>query len=246
MASNLGMLAGSKAPHYDLRVIFQWMWRYKSLSKESRDVQYRMEAEKTIERLYAQAVLKEKIDDLLSLKKIPKGADDLTRVELTTSRLEVLAQLDPQTINDLAAYAFFDEYGSFPITYFFNFETDNDGHVSRIYVKPQPKFFAASSPLAHVNKRDKLGGIDLDPNLFEIETRGDGKLTFPKLKIPVQGFDIQGLIPVILNIVPIPSLPILLGLIDAEEEPYDFSYDTDLDPADRKVRFLNKESAHIS
>lgn len=83
------------------------------------------------------------------------------------------------------------------------------------------------------NEKD-LGGIDLDPNLFELETKGDGQLIFPRFKGNVENLNINGLIPVIINVIPIISLPVLLGLSDStEDESNNLSYDS-LDPLDRK------------
>jgi hypothetical protein len=75
----------------------------------------------------------------------------------------------------------------------------------------------------------ELGGIDLNPNLFEIETKGDGKLEFPKLKTLPQDFNINGLMPVIINITPISNLPFLLGL-DSQSVPNTIGLDGAQEP----------------
>ncbi|MCD4781751.1 MAG: hypothetical protein K8S27_14575 [Candidatus Omnitrophica bacterium] len=60
----------------------------------------------------------------------------------------------------------------------------------------------------------KYGGIDLNPALFQLKIRRDGKgVPLPKQKQPVQSIDIDGFIPVIINVVPLPNLPQSIGIL---------------------------------
>ncbi|MBZ0166510.1 MAG: hypothetical protein K8I00_06855, partial [Candidatus Omnitrophica bacterium] len=82
-----------------------------------------------------------------------------------------------------------------------------------------------------------LGGIDLDPNLFDLERKGDGTLIFPKFMGSVEQLNINGLVPIIINVTPVPNLPLILGMIKkAEPESNSISYDS-LDPSDNKILF---------
>ncbi|MGE0269101.1 MAG: putative PEP-binding protein [Candidatus Omnitrophota bacterium] len=92
------------------------------------------------------------------------------------------------------------------------------------------------SDAAMTANKKELGGIDLDPNLFEIERKGDGSLIFPKFNGSINTININGLIPVIINVTPINSLPLLLGFSDTtEDESNTISYDS-LNPRDRKAK----------
>ncbi len=99
---------------------------------------------------------------------------------------------------------------------------------------------------AMISSDKDVGGIDLDPNLFEIERKGEGSLIFPKYRGNPDNIRIQGIVPVIINVTPITNLPMILGLKDAaEDESKTISYDS-LDPSDRKVRFQSEDRDQLS
>ena len=61
---------------------------------------------------------------------------------------------------------------------------------------------------------DQIGGIDLNPNTINIENKGK-TISFDMLDVDIKPFldgDFQGFEPVIINITPVTSFPMLLGL----------------------------------
>lgn len=96
------------------------------------------------------------------------------------------------------------------------------------------------------NTGEEVGGIDLDPNLFELERKGNGNLVFPKYNGAVERLNLNGFVPVIINITPVPSLPMLLGMVEsAEDESNSISYDS-LDPLDRNAKSLSDQTDQLS
>jgi flavodoxin len=60
----------------------------------------------------------------------------------------------------------------------------------------------------------KYGGIDLNPALFQLKIKRDGKgIPLPKQTQPLQSIDIEGFIPVIINVAPVPNLPQSIGIL---------------------------------
>ena len=86
---------------------------------------------------------------------------------------------------------------------------------------------------------DPVGGIDLDPAMMDLQIKRDANgVPLPIFEQPLEDINIQGFIPVIINIQPIPSVPLLLGIADFPEDTApasDFS-DTGEIPFDRKAR----------
>ena len=83
-----------------------------------------------------------------------------------------------------------------------------------------------------------VGGIDLNPSSMELNIRRDGNgIPLPVHQQPIENLNIQGFVPIIINIRPLTNLPLLLGLNDIIDPPNDFSIERPLDPADRKARF---------
>lgn len=69
------------------------------------------------------------------------------------------------------------------------------------------------------SEKTPVGGIDLNPQLLDLQIKRDGRGV--PLSIDVQDFehmDIQGFMPVIINVTPIPSLPMILGFVDENAE----------------------------
>lgn len=68
------------------------------------------------------------------------------------------------------------------------------------------------------------GGIDLNPNLLELRIEGDGlNFNLPVNSMNLDQIQIDGLLPVIINIAPITNLPLILGTVEIEMEPLAFS-----------------------
>jgi len=73
-----------------------------------------------------------------------------------------------------------------------------------------------------------LGGINLNPDLMDLNIRRDGRgVPLPVEFQPMEAINIDGFIPIIINITPV-NLPMLLGLVD-EDTPFDAA-DTDESP----------------
>jgi len=73
-----------------------------------------------------------------------------------------------------------------------------------------------------------IGGIDLNPELLDLQIRRDGNgIPLPVGQQPIYNMKIDGFFPVIINIMPVVTSPLLLGLLDTEA-PYD-SADADDD-----------------
>lgn len=77
----------------------------------------------------------------------------------------------------------------------------------------------AGHPLV-VKERGEFGGIDLNRKHLDLQIRRDGKgIVLPFSEQPIEALEnIEGFIPVIINIAPVVNLPMLLGFADSEEE----------------------------
>lgn len=88
---------------------------------------------------------------------------------------------------------------------------------------------------------DRVGGIDLNPELLDMQIKRDGSgVPLPVWDQPIGDMSIEGFIPVIINMTPITNLPMLLGVADcADDDPDcgDETYLSFLGVADRKVKF---------
>lgn len=71
----------------------------------------------------------------------------------------------------------------------------------------------ASSPVDEGDKFTK-GGIDLNPELLDLQIKRDGNgIPLPVGQQPIYDMHIEGFLPVIINITPLAVSPLLLGLI---------------------------------
>ncbi|VAX34971.1 hypothetical protein MNBD_UNCLBAC01-712 [hydrothermal vent metagenome] len=76
---------------------------------------------------------------------------------------------------------------------------------------PFLKIKAASSTI----KNFLPGGIDFNTNLLDLQIKRDGKgIPLPIAQQPLESMNIEGFLPVIINISPVQNLPMLLGLAD--------------------------------
>jgi len=67
-----------------------------------------------------------------------------------------------------------------------------------------------------------LGGIDLNPSLMDLQIKRDGNgIPLPMRLQPVEVLDIEGFVPVIINVIPVSNVPLLLGfdLPQEDEQP---------------------------
>lgn len=85
-----------------------------------------------------------------------------------------------------------------------------------------------------------VGGIDLNPRLLDLQIRRDNTgVPLPFNQQPFENMNIDGFIPVIINVSPVTNLPLLLGLKDdnqenvvdheTQEDPLKLSYATKID-----------------
>ncbi len=82
---------------------------------------------------------------------------------------------------------------------------------------------AVSSPVKRDRKRSfksKYGGINLDPNLLNLQIKRDGNgVPLPVWEQPIDQMNIEGFLPIIINIkmFPVNNMSFLLGFIDKKE-----------------------------
>ena len=83
--------------------------------------------------------------------------------------------------------------------------------------------FYVTGPHGSELKLNKVGGINLDPALLDLQIKRDGNwVPLPIEQQPVDSFMIEGFVPVLIQITPVPiaQLPMLLGLADiADDDP---------------------------
>jgi len=73
------------------------------------------------------------------------------------------------------------------------------------------------------------GGIDLNSNILNMNIQRDGKgIALPAFQQPIENINVDGFIPLIINVVPITNLPLIIGIVDTEKKL--------LDPFDNKLQ----------
>jgi len=125
-------------------------------------------------------------------------------------------------------------------------------HGPGILSKPHPVLESVLKALSPDLDDDAMmsdvGGIDFNPNNLNLKQQGQ------EIKFDLPAFDpqniqpesINGILPVIINIIPVTNFPLLLGLVDQEEDQKDISFDSTLDPMDTKERFKMEEHEQVS
>ncbi|MCA9393798.1 MAG: methyltransferase domain-containing protein [Candidatus Omnitrophica bacterium] len=106
-------------------------------------------------------------------------------------------------------------------------KADADGTLPRSFSGPSN----ASYPVAYKVTADQavlganpVGGIDLTPNNLNIDVRRDPNgVPVPLTPQQIQDVNINGLYPVIINTVPVTSVPLLLGIADRPDASTDLS-----------------------
>ena len=113
---------------------------------------------------------------------------------------------------------------------------------------------ASPSGLAFLNKHnisrdaaelsknlERVGGIDLDPSLLDLQIKRDGKgVPLPLPQQPIGNMRIEGFLPVIINVVPV-NIPMILGLdkdLGGKHES-ELSYQNTPDPMKPEENILN-------
>ena len=85
-------------------------------------------------------------------------------------------------------------------------------------------------------KTSQPGGIDLNPNLLDLQIERDGNgIPLPVVDQPIETMNIEGFIPVIINVVPV-SLPMLLGLDTRSDDDNhnQLSFESELSTAEKR------------
>jgi hypothetical protein len=74
---------------------------------------------------------------------------------------------------------------------------------------------------------ENVGGIDLNPQLLDLQIKRDPHgVPLPLEQQPILEMKIDGFYPVIMNVTPIPNLPLMLGFdFGGSEEDVDYGYD---------------------
>ncbi|MBZ0167421.1 MAG: hypothetical protein K8I00_11500, partial [Candidatus Omnitrophica bacterium] len=76
----------------------------------------------------------------------------------------------------------------------------------------------------------EVGGIDLNPALLDLQIRRDESgIPLPLPQQPVDNIHIQGIVPIIIQITPVNSLPLLMGFADTPQ-PVDSAQSSPLAP----------------
>ena len=106
----------------------------------------------------------------------------------------------------------------------------------------------AASPAVQQNIRPEVpGGIDFDPQLLDLQIKRDGR-GIP-LPLPMQNIDhinINGFLPIIINVTPISNLPMYIGFADTEDDTTGSDDSLTFDFFDRKERFDPQDIDTIS
>jgi hypothetical protein len=95
------------------------------------------------------------------------------------------------------------------------------------------KALNGSSPINSFQK----GGIDFNRKHLNLQIKRDGNgVPLPLPQQPIEDMNIDGFLPVIINISPV-NIPLLLGFFDNENRPIDIGQNASDDPAVHKKRF---------
>ena len=99
---------------------------------------------------------------------------------------------------------------------------------------------AAGSPISI----DATGGINLNPALLDLQVKRDGNgIPLPFNLQPATVMNIEGFIPVIINITPVINLPMLLGwdVPETEDKPFDAAKaGSSASPMDYKYKYIRE------
>ncbi len=96
-----------------------------------------------------------------------------------------------------------------------------------------------------VEQPKRVGGINLDPKLLDLQIKRDGNgIPLPMNAQPIRNMKIDGFFPVIINITPVQNLPFLLGINkESKDVPTDLGFDQKKDPLIDRREYAQKASA---
>jgi len=95
--------------------------------------------------------------------------------------------------------------------------------------------FSIKANLVTKTTAQEPGGIDFNPALLNMQIKRDPNgVPLPLPQQPIPDFNIDGFIPVILDMTPVMSIPVLLGIVDTGDDDNQLSYN-ELEPFDRKL-----------
>ena len=162
--------------------------------------------------------------------------DEINAMKVIKEQQGILAEMFPD-------YEIFHESGNF------DEKVPNDPgavvKVSYIDIKVTRKQESLDNAMMEKEETDaammsNLGGINLNPELLDLQIKRDGNgVPLPVNQQPIGEMRIDGFLPIIINVSPIPSLPFHLGAVDVDddEDSSDLNGDLSLDPMDQKKRF---------
>lgn len=90
----------------------------------------------------------------------------------------------------------------------------------------------------------KYGGINLNPALLDLQIKRDENgIPLPVSEQPIQQINIEGIMPVIINITPVANLPMMLGIGPKSDQnrTTDLSYNLSSLPAAKEEKFVTAE-----
>ena len=121
---------------------------------------------------------------------------------------------EAQKYPDIAAkYGFIRETVFGGVEYEKNYDFEKAIADLAMNVQGEVKVVKTRAPAAIEISSKNLGGIDLNPKNIHLERQGQRiKIQFPKSLQNYEGHDINGFVPVIINVTPISNIPLLLGL----------------------------------
>jgi len=111
------------------------------------------------------------------------------------------------------------------------------------YLGNEQKGIGSSPIIASMNQfsngeENFPGGIDMNPNNLDLQTQGSRfDLKLPVDSIDLQNIRIDGFTPVIINVAPLINLPLLLGLVEEEEETENVRITPGRDPMDHRMEY---------
>ncbi|HLF17998.1 MAG TPA: protein phosphatase 2C domain-containing protein [Candidatus Omnitrophota bacterium] len=95
---------------------------------------------------------------------------------------------------------------------------DNHGAIVSIIIPNSPADNKPDRAMMGAKEKDKVGGIDLNPDMLDIEERGRAiEFNLPEELKKLETMPINGFAPIIYQIIPVTNLPLLLGITDQEE-----------------------------
>ncbi len=118
--------------------------------------------------------------------------------------------------------------------------------VGQVLAKEFKRIFGEMDPqlaldAAMATTEEDFGGINLDPSLLNLKIKRDANFVPVKMNpIEIENLNINGFIPVIINITPVTNIPMLLGFaVNAKEDGRKANADetTEFEPFDLKAKF---------